>query len=99
MAQRSDGKEQADRKYTVDIEFLLGRFEADAGAVLKLKGIDWGAVRREFTKPAERAEAVSSRDRWTASTSTPNRRTRSVPRSMLRSAPPDPLSDAAQPRT
>ena len=34
--------------YVEDIEFLLREFEAKAGALMKVKGIDWPTVTREF---------------------------------------------------
>jgi C-terminal processing protease CtpA/Prc len=50
--QKASDKKSADPKYAADVAFLLDRFEADAGALLKLKGIDWDAVRKEFTEAA-----------------------------------------------
>lgn len=38
--------------YVQDIEFLLREFEAKAGALLKVKGIDWPGVAKEFRREA-----------------------------------------------
>lgn len=38
--------------YARDIDFLLTEFQKQAGALLKQKGVDWDAVRTEFTKAA-----------------------------------------------
>lgn len=52
-AQKAAHKESGNPKYASDVAFLLDRFEADAGALLKQKGIDWDAVRKEFTQAAK----------------------------------------------
>jgi carboxyl-terminal processing protease len=39
-----------------DVEFLLKEFETQAGALLKVKEVDWPAVRKEFTAAAVSAK-------------------------------------------
>lgn len=46
-----------DTKYEADVAFLLDRFEQDAGALLKQKGVDWAAVRKEFTTAAAKVSS------------------------------------------
>ena len=36
--------------YTKDVAYLLDELEKVAGKLLKQKGVDWNAVRAEFTK-------------------------------------------------
>lgn len=57
VTQKAAADKSADAKYAVDVEHLLDRFEADAGELLKLKGIDWAAVRKEFTQAATDVES------------------------------------------
>lgn len=38
--------------YVEDVEFLLREFEAKAGHLMKVKGIDWAAVTKEFREEA-----------------------------------------------
>jgi carboxyl-terminal processing protease len=47
-AQKASDKRVADPKYAADVAFLLDKLEAEAGALLKQKGIDWAAVRKEL---------------------------------------------------
>jgi len=52
-SQKARDKQPNDPKYGADVVHLLDRFEAEAGELLKLKGIAWAAVRREFTQAAK----------------------------------------------
>jgi hypothetical protein len=42
--------------YGKDVDVLLDAFEADAGALLKAKGIDWGKVRQEFRAASKKTK-------------------------------------------
>ncbi|MEZ0273540.1 MAG: S41 family peptidase [Roseimicrobium sp.] len=42
--------------YAGDVEFLLKEFEAKAGGLIKVKGIDWNAVRVEFTEEVKKVK-------------------------------------------
>jgi len=42
--------------YGKDVDVLLDAFEADAGALLKAKGIDWGKVRKEFRAASKKTK-------------------------------------------
>jgi len=55
-AQKANGEHAADPRYAADVAFLLERFEAEAGALLEQKGIDWAAVRKEFTQAVKEVE-------------------------------------------
>lgn len=46
-----------DQKYEADVAHLLDAFEEQAGVLLKQKDVDWGAVRKEFTKAAKAVES------------------------------------------
>ena len=42
----------ADERHLADVVFLLESFEKEAGELLRVKGVDWAAVRKEFTAAA-----------------------------------------------
>lgn len=47
----------AEVDYVQDIEYLLKAFETRAGGLLKVKGIDWSAVKTEFRAAAEQTKS------------------------------------------
>ncbi|MEZ6015575.1 MAG: S41 family peptidase [Planctomycetota bacterium] len=50
---RTSREVSTDQRYEADVAFLLDSFEEQAGALLKLKGVDWNAVRKEFSQASK----------------------------------------------
>jgi carboxyl-terminal processing protease len=57
---------QESKPHAEDVAFLLKEFETKAGRLIALKGIDWKAVRAEFTAAAEGVKTDQEQYQWVA---------------------------------